>query len=189
VRAPAIRAIAMIASVSMPRHLKFKCLDSAVELGKIDTRHDIGRAVRTVSWDSLVDPKLRNDEPMSVLGGAAAAPLRLLIDSNFYITLEPYGGKIEPRQKSAAEVVRLAAEQGHKLFVHPATRDDLLEATDPVLRAQRLAELEKFPLLDEGTIPSALTDVLTVPHESSNDHRFATACGATPERCCVFGHR
>ena len=82
---------------------------------------------------------------MSVTRAAVPTPLRPLIDSNFYITLEPYDGKIEPGQRSAAEVVRVAAEHGHKLFVHPATRDDLLEATDPALRAQRLAELEKFP--------------------------------------------
>jgi hypothetical protein len=100
-----------------------------------------------------------------------ATTLRLLVDSNFVITLEPYAGKLEPGQPVAAEVVRLASEQGHKLLVHPATRDDLLQAADPALRAQRLAELQKFPQLSEGKIPGALTAILGSPPEGSNDHR------------------
>lgn len=109
---------------------------------------------------------------MSVTGEAAdATRLRLLIDSNFYITLEPYDGELETGQKAAAEVVRLATEQGHQLFVHPATRDDLLEAADPKRRGQRLAELGKYPLLAEGPIPAALTSVLGTPTRGSNDER------------------
>ncbi|MCW2688839.1 MAG: family acetyltransferase, partial [Mycobacterium sp.] len=104
-------------------------------------------------------------------GGVVSTALRLLIDSNFFIALEPYGGKLEPGQPIAAEVIRLAAEQGHRVFVHPATRDDLLEATDPTLRAQRLAELDKFPVLEEGGLPVALTDELGEPPPGSNDHR------------------
>ena len=100
-----------------------------------------------------------------------ATTLRLLVDSNFVITLEPYAGKLEPGQPAAAEVVRQATEQGHKLFVHPATRDDLLQAADPGLRAQRLAELQKFPQLSEGKIPGALTAILGSPPEDSNNHR------------------
>lgn len=113
-------------------------------------------------------------------------PLRLLIDSNFYITLEPYAGKLEPGQTVAAEVVRLAAEQGHRLFVHPATRDDLLEANDPVLRAQRLAELQKFPELAEGKIPAALTNVLGAPFAGSNDHRDLRLLAALHQNAVAY---
>ena len=98
-------------------------------------------------------------------------PLRFLIDSNFFIALEPYAGSLEPGQARAAEVIRLAAEQGHKVSVHPATRDDLLQGKDPARRTQRLAELQKFPLLQEGVIPKVLTDKLGSPLEGTNDHR------------------
>jgi L-amino acid N-acyltransferase YncA len=104
-------------------------------------------------------------------GVTPGVPLRLLADSNFVITLEPYAGEMEPGQPLAAEVVRLASEQGHRIFVHPATRDDLLEGTDAARRAQRLAELEKFPSLVEGPIPVTLTTVLGQPSAGSNDDR------------------
>lgn len=114
---------------------------------------------------------MRHDDGVRLTGAEGSTPLRLLIDSNFYITLEPYAGKLETGQPTAAEVVRLAAQQGHTLFVHPATRDDLLQASDPVLRAQRLAELDKFPPLAEGPIPAALTAGLGTSKQGSNDHR------------------
>lgn len=97
---------------------------------------------------------------MDATGAAGGTALRLLIDSNIYITLEPYAGKVEPGQGLAAELVRLVGEQGHRLFVHPATRDDLLEASDLSLRSQRLAELGKFSHLAEGKVPAALTAIL-----------------------------
>ena len=106
----------------------------------------------------------------------------MLVDYNFFITLEPYAGAMEPGQAVAAEVVRRAAEQGHILFVHPTTRDDLLQATNPSLRAQRLAELEKFPRLAEGTIPAALIRTIGAPRAGNNDHRdlrLLAACTKT----------
>jgi hypothetical protein len=118
--------------------------------------------------------------------GAGGTPLRLLIDSNFYITLEPFGGNLEPGQKAAAEVVRLATEQGHKLVVHPATRDDLLQATDPKLRAQRLAELDKFPILDEGPIPTALASTFRAPKPGSNDARDLRILAAMYQNAAAY---
>lgn len=117
---------------------------------------------------------------------AGGTPLRLLIDSNFFITLEPYAGKLEPNQPTAAEVVRLVAEQGHKLFVHPATRDDLLEARDRALRDQRLAELAKFPVLSEGKIPAALTDVIGIPDRASNDYRDLRILAALHQNAVAY---
>jgi hypothetical protein len=73
--------------------------------------------------------------------------------------------------------------------VHPATREDLLEATDPGLRAQRLAELAKYPQLAEDPVPARLTNVLGLPSEGSNDHRdlrilAALHNRAAATRCC-----
>jgi hypothetical protein len=130
--------------------------------------------------------RMRDHDLMSVTGQPAVTPLRLLVDSNFYIALEPYGGAIEPGQEAAAEVVRLAAVQGHKLFVHPATRDDLLQAKDPVLRAQRLAELQKFPSLEEGVIPAPLVDVLGMPDTASNDYRDLRLLAALHQNAVAY---
>jgi hypothetical protein len=132
-----------------------------------------------------VGSSARPDEPMSPISAAAATPLRLLINSRFYITLEPYGGRTEPRQTLAAAVVHRGGAGSRR--VHPAARDDSLEATD--LRTQPLPSWRSSHSLTKA-IPAALTDLLTTPHESSNNYRgFATACGATPESCCAFGHR
>lgn len=122
------------------------------------------------------------------VGGATAgvAGLRLLIDSNFFITLEPYAGDLERGHAAAAEVVRLAVEQGHKVFVHPATRDDLLEGTDPLRRGQRLAEMKKFPILAEGKIPATLTDVLGTPAVGSNDHRDLRLLAAVHQNAVAY---
>lgn len=132
--------------------------------------------------------ELRDDSHMgrttSDVGGSGA--LRLLVDSNFYITLEPFAGQIETGQPAAAEVARLAAEQGHKLYVHPAIRDELLQAQDPTLRAQRLAELQKFPVLAEGKIPAALTDVLGTPSVKSNDYRDMRLLAALHQNAVAY---
>ena len=96
----------------------------------------------------------------AVSGGT---PLRLLIDTNVFIALEPYAGKMEPRLAPAAQLIRLAGEQGHKIFVHPATEDDLREGKDGGRLAQQLAELAKFARLAEVKVPTALTNVLREP--------------------------
>jgi hypothetical protein len=107
---------------------------------------------------------------------AAGAPsggtaLRLLIDTNVFIALEPYAGRMEPGLASAAQLVRLVGEQRHRLFVHPATQDDLHEGKDKSRLTQQLAELAKFPKLAEGKIPSAVTGALGEPVPGSNDQR------------------
>lgn len=120
-------------------------------------------------------------------GARDGTRLRLLVDSNFVITLEPYAGRMEPGQPLAAEVARLAADQGHRLCVHPATRDDLLQGRDPERRAQRIAELAKYPLLEEGPIPAALVAVLGEPPATgSNDHRDLRILAALHQNAAPF---
>lgn len=103
--------------------------------------------------------------------GGQASRLRLLLDSNVVIAVEPYSGVLEPGMRSGAQLLRLANEQGHLLCVAAATRDDLLEAKDAAQRAQRLAELEKFHLLEEVPIPAALVELVGGSVEGTNDHR------------------
>jgi L-amino acid N-acyltransferase YncA len=113
-------------------------------------------------------------------------PLRILIDTNVYIALEPFAGQMEKGLQPAARLLRLAAEQGHKLFVHPAVVDDLKQGTDPKRTAQRLAELSKFMMLDEGPIPSSLTKAVGASPESSNDHRDLRLLAALANRAVTY---
>jgi GNAT superfamily N-acetyltransferase len=99
------------------------------------------------------------------------ASLRLLIDTNIFITAEPYSGALESNIQTVTSLLRLAAEQGHRVFLHPASRDDLLKGTDPLRRGQRLAEFERYLLLEESPIPIALAAAAGDSDEGTNDHR------------------
>ncbi|QIK74708.1 GNAT family N-acetyltransferase [Nocardioides piscis] len=105
--------------------------------------------------------------------GAPGRPprLRLLLDSNVVIAAEPYSGFLEPGMRSGARLLRLANEQGHLVCVARATQDEILGAKDPAKRSQRLAELEKFHLLEEVPIPDVLVELAGESAEGTNDHR------------------
>jgi len=108
---------------------------------------------------------------MSSRGEAQPARLRLLLDSNVVIALEPYAGALEPSLASAARLVRLANEQGHLLCVAPATLDDLRQSGDVTRRVQRIAELEKFHLLQEPPLEADLICRAGDSPPGTNDHR------------------
>lgn len=116
----------------------------------------------------------------------AKARLRLLIDSNIFVTLEPYAGALETTNRKTTELARLSAKQGHTLFVHPANRDDVREGKDPLRRTQALAELDKYPQLSEGPVPSRLTDALGVPVPGSNDDRDMRLLAALANNAVAF---
>jgi hypothetical protein len=99
------------------------------------------------------------------------ARLRLLLDSNIVVALEPYAGDLEANLPAAAELARLASELGHVLCVAPATRDDVLENADPMRRRQRLEELRKFSHLEESPLTEALREAAGDSLPGSNDHR------------------
>jgi Acetyltransferase (GNAT) family len=102
---------------------------------------------------------------------APSQRLRLLLDTNVYIAVEPFSGSTEAGLARAATLVRLASEQGHTLLVHPATRDDLLEGKDSDRRRQRLAELNKYSMLAESPITTSLEQRAGASTPGSNDHR------------------
>jgi hypothetical protein len=115
--------------------------------------------------------------------GTSSTRIRLLLDSNVVITVEPFAGHVEPGFSTAARLVRLANEQGHLLCVAPATRDDLLRGKDPARKKQRLAELAKFHELAEAPLQEDLIRRAGGSAEGSNDHRdlrvlAALDCGA-----------
>ncbi|RUP27852.1 MAG: GNAT family N-acetyltransferase [Mycolicibacterium sp.] len=70
----------------------------------------------------------------------------------------------------AATFMRLAMKQGNRVFVHPATRDELVEGKNPDRVRQRLAELAKFQMLDESPISAQLRNQIgPVIPDSNND--------------------
>jgi len=109
--------------------------------------------------------------PVTTTGGGGTSRLRLLLDSNVVIAVEPYSGMLEKELSTGARLLRLANEQGHLLCVAPATKDDLLEGKDIARRRQRLAELEKFHLLEETPVASDLADRAGQSAPGTNDHR------------------
>lgn len=108
---------------------------------------------------------------MTQTGAPEPGRLRLLLDSNVVIAVEPFSGELEQDLEVGARLLRLANEQSHLLCVAPATRDDLLQGKDPIRREQRLAELAKFHLLAEAPVTSALRDRAGPSAPGTNDAR------------------
>lgn len=102
---------------------------------------------------------------------AAPPPTRFLIDTNVFIALEPFDGQMEPGLGPAATFMRLAMKQRNLVFVHPATRDELSEGTNPTRAEQRIAELSKIEMLAEVPISTRLQTELGPVVPDSNDHR------------------
>lgn len=103
--------------------------------------------------------------------GNAPSRFRFLLDSNVVVAAEPFSGDIEPGMAAAVELLRLANKQGHQLFVAPANKDDIGQVTAAALKAQRLAELGKFILLQEAPVSRNLEARAGSSVPGSNDHR------------------
>jgi hypothetical protein len=56
--------------------------------------------------------------------------LRLLIDTNVLIAVEPFAGHTERTLAPGARLLRAVAEQGHELYIHRATVDDIEQDHD-----------------------------------------------------------
>jgi hypothetical protein len=103
--------------------------------------------------------------------GGTPSPTRFLLDTNAFIALEPFAGEMEAGMDPAANFMRLAMKQGHRVFVHPASRDELAEGQDPVRVQQRMAELNKFEMLAESPISLHIDTELGPVVPDSNHHR------------------
>jgi hypothetical protein len=125
----------------------------------------VGQTIKDADYGALsrkLPPMGKNSSPET---------LRLLLDTNVFIAIEPFGGAMESGLIRGATLVRLVSEQGHTLFVHPAIRDDLREGKDIPRLQQRLAELNKYQMLHESRISASLTGRAGASQEGSNDHR------------------
>lgn len=85
--------------------------------------------------------------------------MTFLIDTNLVIAAEPFNGRLEETQPAVSAFLRLAAQNGHHIFVHPATKEDLAETRDSQQRAQNLAAYDKYSPLSEIAVPAAVEAV------------------------------
>ncbi|WP_155896906.1 GNAT family N-acetyltransferase [Curtobacterium sp. UNCCL17] len=103
--------------------------------------------------------------------------MSFLIDSNVVIAAEPYDGRLEEAQPGVNSFLRLAAQHGHHVFVHPATREDLEQTRECTQRAQNLAAYEKYPALAELPVPPEVWEVFP-SDPGPNDQRDARILAA-----------
>lgn len=103
--------------------------------------------------------------------------MTFLVDSNVVIAAEPYNGRLEALQPDVSAFLRIAAQHGHQVFVHPATLDDLNETADPIHRRQNIAAFHKYPVLHEVDLADHVLAVFPTPC-SKNDYRDARILAA-----------
>lgn len=105
------------------------------------------------------------------------AEMAFLVDSNVIIAAEPFNGRIEQLQPAVSALMRIAGEHNHKIYVHPATMDDLLETSDEAHRNQNVAAFAKYPVLHEVPVPPEVWAVFP-PSPNLNDSRDARILAA-----------
>ncbi len=119
-------------------------------------------------------------------GSSRVTKLRFLLDTNVFIAVEPYAGVMERGLQPGAELLRLAAEQGHVLLLHPATYDDIREDKDALRRAQRLAEAGKYRQLTEVPVTARLEALAGSSPSGSNDHKDLRLLAALDARAATY---
>lgn len=95
---------------------------------------------------------------------------RFLLDTNAFISIEPYGGALEENMSAGATFIRLCSRQGHRILVHPATREEVAKGDNPTRTGQRRAELAKFEMVDESPISATLRDAAGDSLPGTNNH-------------------
>src|SRR4051794_36710833 len=102
--------------------------------------------------------------------------LTFLIDTNIFVTLEPFGvvAATEPFGE-AALFQRRVHEHGHRLAIHAGTRADIERDTNEARRQQSLLALNKYVVLD--AVPAA-PELLTAFGATANDQTDALIASA-----------
>ncbi|HVE70862.1 MAG TPA: hypothetical protein VNI54_05795 [Thermoanaerobaculia bacterium] len=97
--------------------------------------------------------------------------MKLLIDTNIVIPLEPTGrADLHTNTAAAGALAQVAMAGGHQLYVHPAIADDIARDRNQERRELRSALLAKYLRLDHPP-PSANVDrVLGTPTRDSHDY-------------------
>jgi hypothetical protein len=102
------------------------------------------------------------------VGVATGRRLTFLIDTNVFLTLEPFGAvaPTEPFDEAAA-FSRRVHEHGHRIALHSNTREDIERDKDAERRAQHLKTLEKYVVLAD--VPPSPTLLAAAAGRSAND--------------------
>jgi L-amino acid N-acyltransferase YncA len=97
--------------------------------------------------------------------------MRFAVDTNIAIALDPLAPEeLEGGTSSAVDLVRLAVEGGHTLFVHPASDADVERDPDTSRREARRLLLRKYPTLNAPPeVPTGIESLVGSPAVNSND--------------------
>jgi GNAT superfamily N-acetyltransferase len=96
--------------------------------------------------------------------------MHILIDTNILISLEPTRpDDIESRTGVAADFVRVVAEVGDRLLMHPASLQELAGDRDPLRREMRSVLLNKYAKLNPAP-PMAQAVIDEFGHTSAGSH-------------------
>lgn len=103
--------------------------------------------------------------------------MSFLIDTNVIIAAEPFAGNLEQLQPQVSRFLSQTTKHGHTVWVHPASRDDLLQTTDPDHRKQNLAAFAKYAALQETEVPEEIWECYSA-NPNDNDRRDARILSA-----------
>lgn len=121
-----------------------------------------------------------------------ATPQRLtfLVDTNIFLTLEPFAqvGATEPFEEAAA-FRRRVDEHGHLIALHSGTTLDIERDTDGARRGQRLQALTKYLVLDNVPASKALLDAFGASANDQVDALIASALEANAAHYLVTEDR
>jgi GNAT superfamily N-acetyltransferase len=108
---------------------------------------------------------------------ATGRRLTFLIDTNVFLTLEPFSAvaATEPFDE-AAGFSRRVHEHGHRIALHSNTREDIERDKDVERRVQHLKALDKYVLLSD--VPPSATLMAAMSSRSANDRVDALIASA-----------
>ena len=101
--------------------------------------------------------------------------MRFLLDTNILIPLED---SRLPLEKSLANFVRLAHENGHVLLYHPASISDINEDKNPERRAKTLQRLKRYSRLENTSQCPWNTDVTKRNDIADNEILYSLSLNA-----------
>jgi len=106
--------------------------------------------------------------------------MNFLIDTNVFYPLEPATSKdLETGTEPAARFSRLTREEGHKVFLHPASERDFEQDSNEERKAIRDALKDKYPFLPKPPpIHEKVKKVFDGIEENSNDETDAKLLSA-----------
>jgi GNAT superfamily N-acetyltransferase len=116
--------------------------------------------------------------------------LTFLVDTNIFLTLEPFGavGETEPFEEAAAFQKRVH-EHGHLIALHSGTREDIKRDKVRDRREQRLQTLSKYLLLDNVPASPVLVAAFGASENDQVDALIASALEANAAHYLVTEDR